>query len=254
MKIIENIYYDSSKSCCGDMFLPDCLGDNTNVILLIHGGGWNSMDKKDVVGIADFLCESLQLPVYNINYTLSCEKPFPACVDDCINGAKFLLNYPDFKVKKIFVVGGSAGGHLALLTGLRLGKLHVAGIVSISGIADLQSDYRLAPERYYDLFWKKDIGESDFAVAEPANYLQFDTPPILCTHALNDNVVLYESAEIFVQKAKQLNLPIELFSYTVQEEGYSHRIWIPDSKPHKLYLFLEEKIRKFLNEIKDLKG
>ena len=73
-------------------------------------------------------------------------------------------------------------------------------------------------------------------------------------HALNDNVVLYESAEIFVQKAKQLNLPIELFSYTVQEDGYSHRIWIPDSKPHKLYLFLEEKIRKFLNEIKDLKG
>jgi acetyl esterase/lipase len=251
MKIIENIFYNDNPNGYGDLFCPDKAVDCNYAILLIHGGGWNSMDKKDVIGIATFLCDSLQLPVYNINYTLSCEKPFPACINDCIDGANFLLENPYFQLKKLFIVGGSAGGHLALLTGLKMDSSQVAGIVSISGIADLESDYRLAPERHHELFGKNNISASDFCFAEPANYLQINSPPILCTHALNDNVVLYESAEIFVKKAKQLNLAIELFSYEVPEDGYSHRIWIPDSNPHKLYPFLEEKIKNFITKFKE---
>ena len=65
------------------------------------------------------------------------------------------------------------------------------------------------------------------------------------------NGFLHESAEIFVKKAKQLNLEIELFSYEVPEDGYSHRIWIPDSNPHKLYPFLEEKIKNFITNFKE---
>ena len=39
------------------------------------------------------------------------------------------------------IIGPSAGGHLALMTGLRLPEQKVAGIVSISGIADIEADF-----------------------------------------------------------------------------------------------------------------
>ena len=51
MKIIENIFYNDSPNGCGDLFCTDKAVDSNYAILLIHGGGWNSMDKKDAVAL-----------------------------------------------------------------------------------------------------------------------------------------------------------------------------------------------------------
>lgn len=235
----------------GDLYLPENAEQKTPV-LLIHGGGWGAMDKQGVRGIAEFLCGELGHPVYNINYRLCVNDPWPACGDDCLEAANFLLNsdLPEFSIlnrKKIFVMGGSAGGHLALMTGLRLPPEKISGIVSISGIASIIPDYEMFPDRYRSLLGKEP-DSSSLAELEPAQFLKKNSPPILLTHDYDDNVVPQICPVRFMESAKQKGLSPESYFYRKEETGFSHRIWIPESSPHKLYRDIELEIGKFLEK------
>lgn len=233
----------------GDLYLPEC-PEKKFPVLLIHGGGWGSMDKQGVCGIAEFLCGELGYPVYNINYRLCVTDPWPACGDDCLEAADFLLNsdYPGFSGlnrEKIFVIGGSAGGHLALMTGLQLPPEKVAGIVSISGISSILPDYEMFPDRYRSLLGKEPDPAS-LAELEPAQYLSKTSPPILLTHDYDDNVVPQLCPLKFMEAAKESGISPETYFYRKDETGFSHRIWIPESSPHKLYRDIELEIENFL--------
>lgn len=253
MLIFENINYAplSGSAGKGDLYLPETSGTIRFPVLLIHGGGWCAMDKRDVCGIAHFLCSELKIPVFNINYRLSTEAPWPACGDDCLSAANFLLNtshsgFQGIDRRRIFVIGGSAGGHLALMTGLRLPPCRVAGIISISGIAAPESDFAWDTARYTQLFQHERVTREEMRSISPAFYLSKTSPAILCTHAKEDNVVPIQSTMDFLEATARHNLVAESFFYSKEENGYSHRIWIPNSVPHKLYPELEECIAGFI--------
>lgn len=252
MRMVNNLVYQSAwgERGLGDLYLPDTLSERTPAALTIHGGGWSAMEKSSFAGVAEFLC-SLGYAVYNIQYRLSTISYWPACGDDCLEAAGFFLNadVPElagFDRRRILVVGASAGGHLALMTGLRLPAERVSGIVSISGIGDPKEDWKIAPERYRLLFGHEP-SESDFAAISPANFLTKQSPPILCTHALYDTVVPIESAKVFVSAVEKNGTRIETYYYNRGNDG--HCIWIPGSVPHKLHRDIEERIESFLRTL-----
>ena len=72
----------------GDLHLPETVTADTPCQLLIHGGGWAAMSRRDVVGIADYFAKDLGFVVYNVDYRLaSPEHPWPACGEDCVADA-----------------------------------------------------------------------------------------------------------------------------------------------------------------------
>ena len=254
MKVTANLVYNESygEFGLGDLYLPDQVTEKTPLALAIHGGGWQVMDKYSFSGVAEFLC-GLGFAVYNIHYRLVGEKPWPACGDDCLEAARFFLtaDHPEFAGltrKKLFVIGASAGGHLALMTGLRLPTEQVSGIVSISGIAKLEPDMKLHPGRYHALFGCSDpIPEEKFLSASPLEFINRNNPPILLTHAIYDSVVPIDSATAFEDAARDHGGRIESYYYNRKHDG--HCIWIKDSDPHKLHPDIEERIQKFLSTL-----
>lgn len=233
----------------GDLYLPK-QPDNAPVALTIHGGGWSAQDKSSFCGVAEFIA-SLGWAVFNINYRLTSIVPWPACGDDCLAAAKFLLDgkEPEFAGldrRKLLICGGSAGGHLALMTGLRLPPERVAGIISISGIDELTSDYALHTARYCP-FFGSGVTEEKKAQANPIHYLRPDSPPVLLTHRDDDQVVPVECARRFRDRGRALGCRVDYYEYSTVDEG--HGIWIPNSMPHRLYPHLEKELARFIKSV-----
>lgn len=251
LTVVSNIAYNASAGAAGlgNLYLPDGCRPETPVVLTIHGGGWSGGDRHSWAGVAEFFCKELGFAAFNIEYRLSGVGKWPLCGNDCLAAARTLLSEPFQKAhglagKKIWVCGGSAGGHLALWTGLSLPPEQVAGIVSISGIGDLAPDEVAHPSRYVGLFGHKPTA-AELASASPLSRVTPKAPPIFCSHATDDGAVPFEASRTFVEACRKAGVKAEFYVYQKRDEG--HSIWIPGSKPHKLFPDIEAAIRAFVH-------
>ena len=215
----------------GDVHIPERTSPETPCVLLIHGGGWTGMCRGDFDGVADFLTKDLGCVVYNVDYRLASAKtPWPACGEDCVKAANFMFTdgfaaASGVKPRRIWVMGGSAGGHLALWTGLTLPSERVAGIVSISGNAD--------------------PGPGSMSVMR---LVRPGGPKILLTHEYQDDVVPIDSARRFLWAYRSCGNDIGLCEYSRNAyEGLTgHCIWVPGTEPRRLLPKIEREISYFM--------
>jgi acetyl esterase/lipase len=253
VKIIRDVVYSTAAGAAGvgDIYFPDGYNADTPVALAIHGGGWSGLDRYSWSGVADFLCSDLGFVVFNIEYRLTGVAKWPACGDDCIAAANYLLS-SDFtqqygiNCEKVWPCGGSSGGHLALWTGVSLPPADVGGIISISGIGDLIPDAVVNPSRYVSLFGYTPT-EAELIAASPMTLVTADSPGVICTHARIDTVVPPASTQNFVDACRAAGVPVDHFIYEQRDTG--HSVWIPDSNPHKLFADIESAIAKFVWDI-----
>ncbi|MCL5746514.1 MAG: alpha/beta hydrolase, partial [Acidobacteria bacterium] len=89
-------------------------------ILYIHGGGWaNGTKEQYVLWFLPYL--QLGMRVVSVQYRLSRVAPAPAAVEDCRCAFRWVAQHAakyGIDPKRIVITGGSAGGHLALMTGM----------------------------------------------------------------------------------------------------------------------------------------
>jgi len=250
--VVRDIAYNAAadKDGLGDLYLPAHVKPDTPVVLAIHGGGWSGGDRASWSGVAQFFCKDLGFAAFNIEYRLVKKGPWPLCGNDCVAAANYLLG-EDFKksfginCNKIWVCGGSAGGHLALWTGLSLPPDRVAGIVSISGIGDLVPDAQVNPGRYVGFFGHKP-SPAELTAASPLSLVTAKAPPIFCSHATVDGAVPFESSRVFVEACRRAGVQTEFIVYEKRDSG--HSIWIPGSQPHTLFPDIEAAVVKFVKK------
>lgn len=245
--------YGTDPQQTGDLFLPAKVTSETPFVLNIHGGGWSAMSRKDAAGISAFLVER-GCAVYSIDYRLaSKENPWPACGDDCLKAADFIIRgglaAQGLKPSRIWIIGASAGGHLALWTGLHLKAEQVAGIISVSGIADPIPDAKANPARYVRLFGGREPNDADFDSVSIMKLVRKNGPPILLTHAREDTVVPVESAANFYNAYKNAGNNIFFYQYSAKDEANTggHAIWRKDYPVRKRLLnCIENEIAPFI--------
>jgi len=236
----------------GDLYLPDS-PDGAPAALVIHGGGWRAMDKHGLAGIAQLMAE-LGHGAYNINYRLLGDGPWPACGDDCLAAARFLLDAEHEAMEtldrsRIVVIGASAGGHLALMTGLRLEPDRVRAIVDIAGPSDMriraqQDDF---PTFGRDFFGSAEITDEMLLDASPVHLVRPGAPPLLCVHSLNDTLVPIVYSERMIEAYSAVGARAELHAY--DGPGDKHGIWVEGTDPHRLLPELEKRIAEFLASV-----
>ena len=189
------------------------------VLLQIHGGAWVIGDKKEQalplmnqMAARGWLCVSA-------NYRLSPHATFPEHLRDVKkalawvreNGERYGAD-PDF----IVVTGGSAGGHLAALTGLTAndpvyqpGFEHVdtsvRACVPIYGVYDWTDRFGLWHRKGMDRFLEQRIIKSSIEEApdlyrrgSPIDQVHPARPPFLVVHGDKDSLAPVEEARRFV--------------------------------------------------------
>ena len=123
------------------IFKPDTI---RAVVLDIHGGGWIQGSPEFDAQPNDELARTCKVAVVSVDYRLAPENPFPACIEDCKAAAKWLVSNAkkEFGTDKVFISGGSAGGHLAAVTTLYIRDSlkaidKVKGVNLVYGVYDL---------------------------------------------------------------------------------------------------------------------
>ena len=217
-----------------DLYSPAKLEKPAPGLIFIHGGGWKSGDK------GDYSCYTTRFAkkgyvAASIGYRFVQEAPFPACIEDVKCAVRWMhenaaqLNIdPD----KIAVIGGSAGGHLALIAGYTANTPELegtgghAGVSSaVAAVVDLYgpTDFTLPDIRVNPTVtnaMKKSYEEAPdlYRLTSPITHVSSDTPPTLIFQGTLDSIVPVSQSDLLAQKLKYVNLP---YWYACLD-GYPH--------------------------------
>jgi acetyl esterase/lipase len=203
-----------------DVYVPK---DKKNfpVMIFLHGGFWRSGDRSLYPLFGSRFAEA-GIAVVVPSYRLMPQNPHPAQIEDA--AAAFAWVYHNIAeyggdVTRIYVVGHSAGGHLAALLALAPAYLKTHGIPvsAIRGVASMSGIY--------------DVGMLDGFTGvkgddpSPEHHVHAQAPPFLITYCQWDYLGLPMQARKFAEKLKGRFVDTKL----VYVQGESHISEIVDT-------------------------
>ena len=112
----EVIYLDDIRSF--KISTPN--SDPERILLYFHGGGYSLGSPESHYSLASYLADITKTVVYVPDYRLGPEYKFPAQLEDGVKSYKFLIDNLGYAPEQVAISGDSAGGHLALITLLKL--------------------------------------------------------------------------------------------------------------------------------------
>ena len=191
-------------------------GEARPVLLYIHGGGWVGGQKESM--FPHFIpWLEMGYSVVNVEYRMAQVALAPGAVEDCRCALRWLIANAEtynLDTERIVVSGHSAGGHLALTTGLLPAsagldkrcpvavapvdssepEMPVAAVVNWFGITDVNDLIEGKNAKTYAVQWLGTLPDKA-AVARrvsPMTYVRADLPPVLTIHGDADPIVPYQ--------------------------------------------------------------
>ena len=192
-----------------DVYRPATPGPHPT-LLHIHGGGWTGGSRESVV-LRALPYLQMGFAVVNVSYRLARVAPAPAAVEDCLCALKWIAQNAkeyEFDLTRIAVAGYSAGGHLALTTGMVPASAgldrqcpgaplpKVAAIVNWYGITDVNDVLDGVNRRVYAVTWLGSLEARDALARRlsPLTYVRAGLPPVITIHGDADPTVPYAQA------------------------------------------------------------
>jgi acetyl esterase/lipase len=239
-RITPNIVYSTANGyeCKLDVYARNNPGAPIPTVLFIHGGGWVGGTKEGtVMNLMPYF--EMGLNVVNVEYRLAKVSLAPAAVQDCRLALRWVFKNAKqygFDTTKIIVSGGSAGGHLALTTGMLDPSYgfdtptdwdyagvepKVAAIVNWYGITDVK-DLLAGPNKQdYAVNWLANLPNKE-AVAlsvSPITYVRKGLPPIFTVHGDKDQLVPYNHAVRMHDALTKAGVPNQLLTIPGGKHG-----------------------------------
>lgn len=241
-----NISYinDTLNSHKLDIYIPSNNDSLNPCIVWIHGGGWKNGKKGNAMSHLDS-CFKNGYIIVDINYRLSHEAIFPACISDCKSAIRFLkTNAKKYSIDttKIGAAGASAGGHLVALLGTSAGvwelenikkgttkvSSRVNAVLDLYGPTDLTIMNQFTPNSNPDSCNDPSINSKNnsllqnlmgclptecpafYKKANPISYVSSDDASFLIVHGTFDCIVCPESSIRLANSLKEKNVSSEL--------------------------------------------
>ncbi|HIA73908.1 MAG TPA: alpha/beta hydrolase [Gemmatimonadetes bacterium] len=209
-RVLPNVTYltASNRDNKVDLYLPRGTDGPAPVLVYIHGGGWVGGSKESsVLRLVPWM--EMGWAVVNVQYRLGEVSLAPAAVEDCLCALRWIIrNAGNYNIdpERIVVTGNSAGGHLALTTGMVPASagldgqcpgsetLSVAAIINWYGITDVGDLLDGPNTKSYAVEWMGSM-PNRFEIADrvsPLTYVRAGLPPILTIHGDADPTVPYQ--------------------------------------------------------------
>lgn len=213
-----------------DIYHSKDLTGTAPLIIFIHGGAWKKGNKHDYLPYLISYANKGYVTA-TIQYRLTDAAKYPAQLLDVESSVKWLKQHAaDYHIdpEKVAMVGGSAGGHLAMLNAYSndSGTIDDSGFSSnVQALVNFYGPSDLAHEEAWDkssveyLIGKtyKEAPEI-YKSASPIYFITKAAPPTLTFHGTLDELVPFEQSDRLHQKLQETGVP----SYYHKLEGWPH--------------------------------
>lgn len=238
------------------------------VIVMIHGGGWigglKDASREVQAGVAFARAGYVTV---SVEYFKKRGESWPRNLLDCKNAVRWVRKNADdlqVDVNRIGVMGGSAGGHLALMTAyttdvpeLEPEDLYpgvsdrVGAVVDLYGITNLLTRQQTSksgepngqPKSAGGLFTdSREAAPEKWKLASPVTHVTSSTPPTLIIQGSQDTTVDRDQSYELARRLKQAGVKHELHIIP----GAGHAFMLNDLRRHKEDL--RPRVIRFFNE------
>lgn len=246
-----------------DIYLPPNAKGKVPVVIFIHGGGWLGNDKYADIGymkktVSEIVSSGFALA--SIDYRFATQAVFPAQIQDCNRAISFLFDNAEkygLDKKRIAIMGFSAGGHLASLTGLSKNNnvenffmpgtnksFSFKAVIDFYGPAELilfpGANDPKSPESL--LIGATPLSRPDLAkAASPVTYVDKNDPPFLIVHGEKDDIVSNKHSYLLSSWLKVFGVQNELV--IVKDAPHFGVMFDSDEVRNKVVTFLKEKLK-----------
>lgn len=182
--------------------------DRGIVIVFFYGGSWRFGDRAGYRFVAESLTRR-GITVVIPDYRLHPEITFPAFVED---GAMALRWVRDNRVKpgaRLFVMGHSAGAHIAALLALDPRYQARDGLAGLIGIAGPYDFLPMTAPRTRAVFGTL----ADDPVTQPITFASPAAPPALLIHGATDTTVYPRNSQNLAAALRSAGVPARLSLY-----------------------------------------
>ena len=224
VKVEKNINYTDANDTYRqlDVFYQKDITQAKDVIVFIHGGSWSSGKKDTYWWLGRNLARKGVVTV-NINYGLTPENKFERMAQDCAQAVKWVKDHvskfggnPD----RIFLMGHSAGGHLAELINDDPVYFKQAGLVNpVKGVIlndafglDMK-EYMTSAEKdnsYYDFLRSFSADPAIWEKGSPLHYVANSKNPHLIFYGAKTYPAIQLQSERLNKLLEIAHVPTEL--------------------------------------------
>jgi acetyl esterase/lipase len=250
-EMIPNITYATANNTelKLDLYLPRDRSVPLPTLILFHGGGWVAGQKeRNVLWLLPYL--SMGWAVVNVEYRIAPYSLAPTAVEDCrcaLRWATYNAQRYNLDASRFVLTGTSAGGHLALITGMlpaqnvfdrqcptndstRWAKgtepeMKVAAIVNWFGITDVADLIDGPNAKHYAIEWFGSMSNRQELARQvsPLNHVRAGGPPVITIHGDQDNVVPYSHAAQLHAALDKAGVPNQLVTIRGGKHGGFNR-------------------------------
>jgi dipeptidyl aminopeptidase/acylaminoacyl peptidase len=218
------------------------------LIVKSHGGPTSAATSALTLGIQYWT--SRGIAVFDVNYGGSTgygrsyrerlnEKWGVVDVDDCVNGARFLVERGEVDGNRLMITGGSAGGYTTLCA-LTFRDVFKAG-ASHFGVSDTEALARETHKfesRYLDgLLGPYPERRDRYYERSPINFTERLSCPVIFFQGLEDEVVPPNQAETMVQALRAKGIPVAYVLFEGEQHGFRQAKNIKRALDGELYFY-----------------
>ncbi|EFH87628.1 S9 family peptidase [Ktedonobacter racemifer] len=223
-------------------------GELPPLIVEIHGGPTSST--SSVLGLGRLFWTSRGFALLDVNYggSTGYGRAYRerlkgqwgvVDVDDCVNGARYLVERSLADGKRLLIHGGSAGGYTTLCA-LSFRDTFAAG-ASHFGVSDLTTfvhDTHKFESRYlFGLVGPYPEAKQLYVERSPMTYIDRLARPIIFFQGLEDKIVPPSQAEVMVEALRAKEIPVAYLPFEGEQHGFRMAENIKRSLEAELYFY-----------------
>lgn len=221
LTVKRGIIFDAAHGIALDVYAPHAAAA-APLVVFFYGGSWEGGRRRWYRYVGEALASHGLIAVIP-DYRKYPDVRFPQFMDDAARAVKWSVEHAaeyGGDPARVFVMGHSAGGHIAAL--LACDKRYLASVGmsprDLAGMVGLAGAYAFLPyvDDEAEIFGDDPKGRYD---SQPINFVDGDEPPMLLLQGRDDDEVTPNNAEAMAERAQAMDGTAALKIYPGVDHG-----------------------------------